>query len=420
MLGHRGFRLHLLGCLLSWTGSAVAPLALAFAALAIDGDPTALGAVLAVGVLPQIALLPVGGVIADRHARGRVMVWSNLVCALAEAAAAGLIWSGTVRTWQLALMAGVCGAASAFFTPAAEGNVVQVVPAGQRHTANALLKFGQNVGKMSSPALGGALVGAAGPAWALGWDAITFAVSALLFARIGATPLVTRPGAVVPTAVWLRAGLRAELSQGWHEVWHRRWLAVMVCQAALTGSIWLAGYQILGPVYGMRVLGGAGAWGVVGSAFTGGLVAGAALALVRKPSSAGLLVCVGTGTLALPLAVIAARMPLPVLVAAFLVAGTGLEAAMVVWASLLQEHIPGDRLSRTLSYLTLGQMLPVPVAYLATGPVTLALGLHTTLATAAVLLITAALLPLALPQVRGLTLWPSDEPLSSRSARTVA
>ncbi|WP_217560389.1 MFS transporter [Streptomyces sp. GbtcB6] len=398
-LAHRGFRLHLAARLLSWTGSAVAPLALAFAALHLGGGPRALGLVLAAGVVPQLAALPVGGVVADRLDRARVMVWSNLACAFAEAAAVVLLVSGAARVWQLAVMAGVCGAAGAFFAPAADGAVAEVVPAGQWHTANALLKFGQNTGKAASPALGGVLIAAAGPAWAIGWDAVTFAASAVLFARAGALPRTVRP----------RARFTAELRQGWYEVRCRRWLGVMVCQAALIGPAWLAGYQLLGPLYGERVLGGAGPWGAVVSAFTAGLIAGAVLALVWRPSGAGVTVCAGTGALALPLAVIAARIPLPVLVATMLLAGAGLEVAMVVWTSLLQERVPGDRLGRTLSYSTLGQTLPVPVAYLLTGPAAELLGLRTTLGAAAALITTAAVLPLALPQVRALTLAPAEK-----------
>ncbi|MFI7319246.1 MFS transporter [Streptomyces venezuelae] len=403
-LARRGFRLHWCGYLLSWAGSAVAPLALAFAALATGGGPQALGIVLAAGVLPQIVLLPVGGVIADRYRRVRVMVWSNVVCALTETAAACLIWSGAVHTWQLAVTSGVCGAAGAFFAPAADGAVVQVVPAEQRRTANALLKFGQNVGKMASPALGGVLIAAAGPALALVWDAVTFAVSAVLFARIKVDRAAVRPDSAAPREGRPGTGLRGEMGRGWQEVWRRRWLAVMVCQAAVTGSAWLAGYQMLGPLYAQRVLGGAALWGVVVSAFTGGLIAGAALALAWRPSAAGAVVCGGTVMLALPLAAMAVRAPLPALVAAYVVAGAGLELAMVVWLSLLQERIPGDRLSRVLSYSTLGQMLPVPVAYLLTGPLAAGLGLHTTLAWAAALVTAAALLPLVLPQVRRLTI----------------
>ncbi|MEV5983666.1 MFS transporter [Streptomyces sp. NPDC052051] len=311
-LAIRPYRLHFTARMLSWTGSAVAPIGLAFAVLHIGGGPGALGAVLAASVVPQILLLLVGGVVADRLPRDRVMV---------------------------------------------------------------------------------AVVG---PGWALGWDALTFVASALLFSRIS----------LKPKTVKVRTGFTADLREGWDDFRSRRWLWVMVCQAAVIVPVWLVGYQLLGPVYGQRVLGGAAPWGVVVSGFTAGLVAGAALALMWKPCQVGLVVCAGTGSMAVPLAAMAASVPLPVLVVATAVAGTGLAVSMTVWSSLVQERIPADRLGRTLSYSTLGQILPVPFGYLLAGPASHLFGLRTTLAAGALIITTAAVVPLAIAQVRGLGLAP--------------
>ncbi|MFJ6527271.1 hypothetical protein ACIQMZ_18555 [Streptomyces longwoodensis] len=105
---------------------------------------------------------------------------------------------------------------------------------------------------MAGPALGGVLVAVVGPGWALGWDALTFAASALLFSRIS----------LKAKNVKVRTGFTADLREGWDDFCSRRWLWVMVCQAAVIVPVWLVGYQLLGPVYGQRVLGGAapGAW----------------------------------------------------------------------------------------------------------------------------------------------------------------
>ncbi|MFE2185777.1 hypothetical protein [Streptomyces sp. NPDC059455] len=168
------------------------------------------------------------------------------------------------------------------------------------------------------------------------------------------------------------------------------------------------GYQVLGPVYGQQVLGGAARWGVVVSGFTAGLVAGAALALVWKPRQVGLVVCAGTGSMAVPPAAMAAAVPLPALVIATGTAGTGLAVSMTVWASLVRERIPADRLGRTLSYSTLGQILPVPFGYLLAGPAAHLIGLRTTLAAGALIITTAAAVPLAIAQVRGLCLAPAE------------
>lgn len=385
--------MHFFARMLSWTGSAVAPIGLAFAVFHIDGGPGALGLVLAAGMIPQILLLLIGGVVADRWSRARVMVWANVVCCVAESLAALLLWSGHARVWHLAAMSMVCGAASAFFTPAAGGVVVDVVPAEMRHTANALLKIGQNTVKVGGPALGGFLVAVAGPAWVIGWDALTFAVAAVLCARIGLTS----------GRVKVKTGFVADLRDGWRDFWSRRWLWVMVIQGSVIVPAWLVGYQALGPVYGERFLGGPALWGVVVSGFTGGLIAGAAMSLMWKPRLVGVVVCAGTGGMSLPLAAMAVRAPLPVVVVAAALAGAGLAVSMTSWASVVQARIPADRLSRTTSYSTLGQLLPVPIGYAAVGPLVAVLGLRGTLAAGALLIVCAAVVPLALAQVRSIT-----------------
>ncbi|WP_331765470.1 MFS transporter (plasmid) [Streptomyces sp. NBC_01369] len=253
-------------------------------------------------------------------------------------------------------------------------------------------------GRVAGPALGGVLVAVVGPGWALGRDAVTFAASALLFSRIN----------LRSKNVKVRTGFTADLRKGWVDFRYRRWLWVMVCQAAVIVPMWLVVYQLLGPVYGKQVLGGAAPWGVVVSGFTAGLVAGAALALMWKPRQVGVVVCAGTGSMAVPLAAIAAAVPLPVLVVATGVAGTGLAVSMTVWASLVQERIPADWLSRTLSYSTLGQILPVPFGYLFAGPAAQLFGVRATLATCALIITAAAVVPLAIAQVRGLCLVPEQ------------
>lgn len=389
----RPYRLHFFARMLSWTGSSVSTIGLAFAVLHIQGGAGALGLVLAAGMLPQILLLLVGGVVADRWSRAKVMLWANVVSFAAEGAAAVLLWAGAAKVWHLAAMAAVCGAASAFFTPAAGGVVVEVVPAEMRHAANALLKLGQNTVKVGGPAIGGVLVALVGPAWVIGWDALTFAAAAVLCSRIG----------LKTARVKVKSGFVADLRDGWTDFWSRRWLWVMVMQGAVIVPAWLVGYQALGPVYGERFLGGPGLWGVVVSGFTGGLIAGAAAALMWRPRLAAVVVCAGTGTMALPLAAMALRMPVPVLVVTAFTAGAGLAFSGTTWASVVQARIPADRMSRTMSYSTLGQLIPVPVGYVLVGPLVTLLGLRVTLVAGALLIGCAAIAPLALAQVRELS-----------------
>lgn len=158
-LSHRGFRLYFLARLLSWTGTGVAPVALAWAVLRQGGGPTGLGLVLAAGTAPQLLLLPVGGVSADRWPRTRVLAVTNGACACVQALACVLLWSRAGGIWWLAVLSALCGGAAAFSVPAGAGVLPELVPDGLRGQANALLKLVQTTVKVGARP--------SGPYW---WD----------------------------------------------------------------------------------------------------------------------------------------------------------------------------------------------------------------------------------------------------------
>ena len=143
-LREREFRLLFTGQTVSRLGSAMAPIALAFAVLDLTGSKADLGIVLAVRQIAVIVLLLFGGVWADRLPRHRVMVWSNLASGITQAIVAGLLLSHQATITYLAIFAALNGASSAFFFPAATGIVPQTVPQPMLQQANATLRLGIN------------------------------------------------------------------------------------------------------------------------------------------------------------------------------------------------------------------------------------------------------------------------------------
>ena len=76
LLRLRNFGLLFAGRCVSFLGNAMAPVALAFAVLHLTGSASALGIVLAARIAPNLVLLLVGGVIADRLPRSTVLIGS--------------------------------------------------------------------------------------------------------------------------------------------------------------------------------------------------------------------------------------------------------------------------------------------------------------------------------------------------------
>src|SRR5262245_46507690 len=152
LLRERTFRLLWAGQAISGFGSALVPVALAFSLVELTSSASALGLVLTAGFATRIVFLPLGGVIADRLPRQHVMVAADGVRAATEALVALLLLSGVARTWQLACLYALYGAADAFFSPASVALATETVPRGLLQQANALMNLPNSAATVLCPA----------------------------------------------------------------------------------------------------------------------------------------------------------------------------------------------------------------------------------------------------------------------------
>jgi MFS family permease len=391
-LREREFRLLFAGRTISLVGTAIAPVALAFAVLDLTGSKTDLGLILACREVPLILFLLVGGIWSDRLPRNRVMVGANVASALAQAGAAALLITGNAEVWHLAALAAVNGSASAFFFPASAAVVPQTVPPPLLQQANALLQLAMNSALIGGAALAGFLVAGVGSGWAIAVDSATYVVAA------GFVALMRLP-AVVREEV---ASFTHDLVTGWREFRSRTWLWVIVLQFSFLLMVTTGAFSVLGPVVADAELGGAKAWGAILTAQAAGLVAGGLLGLRFRPRR--MLVAATLGILLFPVPLIALGFPLgiPAIAAAAFLAGMGSEIFGLLWHTTMQQEIPAEKLSRVYSYDALGSIGLVPVGYAIAGPIADAVGVRATLWGAAAIGIAVTLVVLAVHDVRTL------------------
>jgi MFS family permease len=373
-------------------GSAVAPIALAFGVLDLTGSKSDLGFVLAANWVPQLVLILLGGVFADRLPRHLVMVGANAVSAAAQGAIAVLLLTGHAKLWHLIALQVLRGAAFSFFFPASQGLVPQTVPIGELQPANVLFSMTRNGTNIVGAALGGALVAATSPGWALAFDGATYLVSALIFAGMRLPPRA----ASIEAPNMLR-----ELAEGWSEFVSHRWLWTIVVAAGIGNMAWITG-NVYGPLVAKQSLGGPAPWGAIAACEAVGLLLGGFLLLRYRPHRPLL---VGTAALAagaLPLLFLADWRWTPAIAAAFLLAGLSLEVFNTTWTTVLQEHIPLEKLSRVSSYDALGSFVFIPLGLSIAGPVADAIGLAHALWLAAAVVAGSMLSALAVRDVREL------------------
>jgi predicted MFS family arabinose efflux permease len=391
-LAEREFRLLFFGRLVSFMGSAVAPVALAFAILDdLDGSASQLGIVLTATWLPQIAFILVGGVVADRLPRHLVLVGSNALSGVAQVFAAVVILTGTAELWHLFATQLVRGIAQAFFFPASTGLVPQVVSESKLQQANALLRMPQTGSAIVGTALGGILVAGVGSGWALAFDGVTYFASALIL-------LLMR----VPGRVRVQQGFVHELREGWGEFRSRQWIWTIVVAATFGNAIGQGSWAVLGPVIADRELGGADTWGFVLACTAAGLLAGGIVALRWRPRRYLLVAQISVTLSCANIVALAAGVPVLALAAGAFVLGFCVEIFGVYWDTALQQHVPRDALSRVSSYDALGSFVAIPIGLSIVGPVSDAIGIRTTLWIGAALFVVAQASVLLSREVRTL------------------
>ncbi|MEV7542929.1 MFS transporter [Streptomyces sp. NPDC089915] len=382
------FRRFVSANLISAAGSATAPLALAYSVIEQGGGAGSLGLVLATNTLPTIVFLLIGGVYADRLSRSRILFLGNLLAAAAQGALAVTVATGHATTASIAACGLVSGTAASFIVPAMQGAMAQLVPAEHLQEANALLRLPTNAVKVLGPVTAGFLVAVTDAAWALGWDAATFAVAAVLLLGL---PLEA------PTAP--ASGVLADLRAGWTGFRSRTWLWTYTAAGAVLVAAWLAGFQLLGPLVADREYAGARDWGLIQAAFSCGLLAGTLVCLRWKPYRLLAVAVAASAALALPLAALALTLPLPLVLAAALLAGVGLDVAIVAWSTAFQQHVPRAEQGRMSAFNGVGERLAIPLGYLITALATHLWTGRTVLLACAALITAAAALNLCVPDV---------------------
>jgi DHA3 family tetracycline resistance protein-like MFS transporter len=393
----RDFRLLWTGMTVSLLGDGIFIVAIAWQVYDLSNRPTALALVGLAWTVPMVAFLLLGGVVADRFDRRRVMILSDLIRALAVGSMGILGVTGALELWHLYALAALYGAGEALFPPAFGATIPDLVPEHllvQANSVDGLVRpFAM---QLVGPALGGILVDAVGAGTVFLLDAGSFVISMTMLVLM--RPVAARPREGAP------AGIVADIREGLGFVRAQVWIWGTLLAAALFLLVWLGPFEVLLPyVVRNEIAGSARDLGFVfASAGVGAILA--ALVMAQRPLPRKTITFM-YGAFALsvagPIVYGLADSLWPMLVMAF-ASGTGVAAGGIVWLTLLQRHVPTNLLGRVTSLDWMISISLAPISFALTGPVAAALGAQETLVVAGALGVAITLSFLFLPGMRDL------------------
>jgi MFS family permease len=186
-LNNRNFRLFLSGQLFSFTGTWVQRIAQDWLVLTLTGSATAVGITTALQFLPTLLFGLIGGMLADRSNKRRLL-YITLSCQSALAAIlAVLVLTHEVRVWHVFIIAFVLGSVVAIDNPTRQSFVNEMVGADQLRNAIGLNSSTFQLGALIGPAISGVLITAVG-------SGISFVINAVSFSAPFLALLMMRPG----------------------------------------------------------------------------------------------------------------------------------------------------------------------------------------------------------------------------------
>lgn len=345
---HPNYRRYWFGQIGSLVGAWMQSVALPWLVLQLGGSPLQLGLVMAFMFGPSLFLAPIGGVLADRVDKRRMLIAVNLVAMAQAATLFVLALTGVVEIWHIFLLALVAGFVNAIEMPLRQAFVAELVPREDLVNAIALSSTSFNLSRVIGPAVAGVTIAAFGVASNFGVNAVSY-VSVLIGLFLIRTDGLHR--AERPTTF---PSIRASLGEGLR---YARATPTVLWPLVLLGGIaaLAMNFQTLLPLFSRNTLGlDSGGYGALFATMgAGSLIGSLALAFATSQRPMLRLILGGAAAfLALAFALGFVRLPL---VAFLLVAGIGFASMLMINTInvTIQNSVPDAMRGRVMSlYVT--------------------------------------------------------------------
>jgi hypothetical protein len=262
-LGHRNYALYWTGQLVSMSGTWIELTATSWLLYQLTDSPLLLGLGGVFRALPIFAFALIGGAVADRVERRRLLLITQSSSVVTSLALGVLVLSGHVAFWHIYLISFLNATIAAFDAPGRQSLFPTLIPRGQLQNAITLNSMLFQTSNLVGPAIAGLLIARAGTAWPF------FVNAASYFAIIGGLLAMRIP----PVAGRVVGSLRGELVGGLRYV---RASTILPLVLAIEASLSIFGHnQALMTIFARDVLhSGAEGLGLLLSSIAFGAIAG--------------------------------------------------------------------------------------------------------------------------------------------------
>jgi MFS family permease len=222
------YRRYVAGQSVSLIGTWMQMAAQSWLVLSLTGSATTLGVIVALQTLPVLLLGPYGGVVADRIDKRRLMVILQIAMGVQALILGVLTVTGSVRLWEIGVLAALLGLNNAFENPARQAFMLEMVGGESLRNAVTLNSVLVNVARVIGPAVAGVLIATVG-------EGPCFLLNAVSFAAVVASLVTLDLSAIRPSPPSGREP--GQLREGLRYVRRTPELGVPLAMMALAGAL---------------------------------------------------------------------------------------------------------------------------------------------------------------------------------------
>ncbi len=369
---HPNFRMFFAGQSVSLIGTWIHTMAMSWMVYRLSGSAFLLGLAGFASMAPIFFFAPLGGLLADRFNRQKLLIVTQCLAGIHAFVMAGLAYADLLNAWHVIALAGMIGMIQAADTPLRQTFLPELVPAREDlPSAVAFGAFMQQAGRLIGPTIAGLLLAK----WS---EAACFLVNGISkIAVIAAVAIMTLP--LRPQSARRRMG--SALSEGVRYAWQTVPVRILLPTLAAV-SFLIAPYQSLMPIFAAEIYhGGAQTLGwLMGAAGLGGATSVVLLASRKDVRGLARIILIATLTAGLGLIAFSVTRWFWLAMLLMPLIGAGMLAVITGTSTVLQVIIDDEKRGRVMSLYTMSFLGMVPMGSLASGIVADFIGAPATLA----------------------------------------
>jgi MFS family permease len=374
-----GFAIYSFGAVISNAGSFMQSVSVPFVLYEITGSNTWVGAGAFAWLVPSLVVSPWAGTLTDRFDRRLVLVWSNVVQLLSAGGLFLLALQNAMTPARIIALVVFGGLGAGFQYAAAQSMAAVLLPNEQLIDGVRLLSVGFTLSRAMGPAVAGYVLDKWGAKATFGINGASFVVFLITLAIIRVRPVVRAPS----TETWA-----TQFRSGFTYVMHRRALRLVVVTGLIVSFFGQSMVQLAAGLaredFGVEGRG----FGILSAVYgVGAVVATVLLVVGGERLRRSRMTLIGLGLFSAGIGVTIATKQLSIGLVGFLVAGTAHALCGTSLNTSMQAQVDEEYRGRALSMFMMALLIGMPFGALIGGWLGDQIGLRTTLAGYATVLV---------------------------------